>query len=81
MLDGRRVYTVKLAPELLRRRLLGNEVSVTVDYVLPANADAGLPGRDACTVIYANTCALLIHTSHSHPTHQQPHFLPLICLL
>ena len=48
------------AREMLRKKVLGREVNVSIDYVLPKSEQSNMPERHCCTVMFGTTCALIL---------------------
>ena len=47
------------AREMLRKKVLGREVNVSIDYVLPKSEQSNMPERLCCTVLFGNTCVVI----------------------
>ena len=47
------------AREMLRKKVLGREVNVSIDYVLPKSEQSNMPERHCCTVLFGTTCAVI----------------------
>lgn len=50
------------AREMLRKKVLGREVNVSIDYVLAKSDQNNMPERLCCTVLFGNTCVAFSFT-------------------